>query len=57
LRLAVGDGSTLAMLHEFGRVLGTRYDGDTVEVEAEIPESVLRAIHSAVENLEEKREE
>jgi hypothetical protein len=56
LRVAAGDGATLAMLHEFGKVLGKRYDGDAVEVEAEVPDSVLRAIHRTVENLEEKGE-
>jgi GTPase len=44
LRLPAGDGASLAMLHEFGRVLATRYleDGTEVEVEVEIPESVGR---------------
>jgi len=42
LRLAAGDGSKLALLHEFGRVLETRYDGEFCEVEAEIPESLRR---------------
>jgi GTP-binding protein HflX len=46
LRLSSGDGATLAMLHEFGRVLDTRYleDGAVVEVEVEIPESVRRRL-------------
>jgi GTP-binding protein HflX len=52
LRLKAGDGATLAMLHEFGKVLATRYEGDWVEVEAEVPESVLRAIHRTVEKPE-----
>jgi len=44
LRLPVADGAALAMLHEFGRVLETRYleDGTEVDVEVEIPESVSR---------------
>jgi GTP-binding protein HflX len=42
LRLAAGDGASLALLHEFGRVLETRYNGETCEVEAEIPESLQR---------------
>jgi GTP-binding protein HflX len=44
LHLPVSDGAALAMLHEFGRVLATRYgeDGAEVEVEVEIPESVSR---------------
>jgi GTP-binding protein HflX len=44
LRLAASDGAALAMLHEFGRVLETRYleDGTEVDVEVEIPESISR---------------
>jgi GTP-binding protein HflX len=44
LRLSAADGAALAMLHEFGRVLETRYleDGTEVDVEVEIPESVSR---------------
>jgi GTPase len=57
LRFPAGDGATLALLHEFGRVLGTRYDGEVVEVDAEVPESVRKAIHRTVENLEEKAED
>src|ERR1035441_80303 len=37
--LSAGDGATLAMLHEFGRVLSTRYENNRVVVEAEVPES------------------
>jgi GTPase len=44
LHLAAGDGATLALLHEFGRVLGTRYLGEDCEVEAEIPESLKRRL-------------
>jgi GTPase len=44
LRIAAGDGATLALLHEFGRVLNTRYDGDWCEIEAEIPESLSRRL-------------
>ena len=44
LRLAPGDGAALAMLHEYGRVLETRYDQDYCEVEAEIPESLKRRL-------------
>jgi GTP-binding protein HflX len=59
LRFPAGDGATLALLHEFGRVLATRYleaEG-AVEVEAEIPESLRRAIHRSVEKLEDKDED
>ncbi|SPE26980.1 putative GTPase [Candidatus Sulfopaludibacter sp. SbA3] len=44
LRLPAGDGATLAMLHEFGRVLSTRYEEDCCEVDAEIPESLRRRL-------------
>jgi GTP-binding protein HflX len=42
--LSAGDGATLALLHEFGKVLTTRYTGDSCEVEAEIPESLERRL-------------
>ncbi len=42
--LSAGDGATLALLHEFGKVLETRYSGDRCEVEAEIPESLERRL-------------
>ena len=42
--LSAGDGATLALLHEFGKVLATRYSGDACEVEAEIPESLERRL-------------
>jgi GTP-binding protein HflX len=44
LRVPAGDGATLAMLHEFGRVLSTRYEEDSCEVEAEIPQSLKRRL-------------
>jgi GTPase len=46
MKLPAGDGATLAMLHEFGRVLGTRYHEETgeVEVDVELPESVGRRL-------------
>jgi GTP-binding protein HflX len=44
LDLSAADGASLALLHEFGRVLETRYSGDRVEVEAEIPESLQRRL-------------
>jgi GTP-binding protein HflX len=43
-RLPAGDGATLALLHEFGRVLDVRYHGQECEVEAEIPQSVQRRL-------------
>ena len=44
LRIPIGDGATLALLHEFGRVVETRYDQEYCEVEAEIPESLSRRL-------------
>jgi len=44
LTLDAGDGATLALLHEFGRVLETRYAGHRVVVDAEVPESLRRRL-------------
>ena len=44
LRLPAADGATLALLHQFGRVLSTRYSGEVCEVEAEIPQSLDRRL-------------
>jgi GTP-binding protein HflX len=51
MRLPSGDGATLAMLHEFGRVLSTRYleEDGIVEVEAELPESIKRRLDAPAE--------
>jgi 50S ribosomal subunit-associated GTPase HflX len=46
LDLSAGDGATLAMLHEFGRVLSTRYEENRVVVEAEVPESLERRLRA-----------
>lgn len=46
-RLRAGDGGTLALLHQFGRVLETRYEGETCYVVAEVPESLLRRLEAA----------
>jgi len=43
-RVPAGDGATLALLHEFGRVLDTRYIDDMCEVDAEVPESLQRRL-------------
>ena len=45
-RLSAGDGASMALLHEFGQVLETRYYGEYCELEAEIPESLQRAASS-----------
>jgi GTP-binding protein HflX len=47
-RLPAGDGATIAMLHEFGRVIDTHFDGDVCEIEAEIPESLSRRLEGRV---------
>ena len=46
LDLSAGDGATLAMIHEFGRVLSTRYEENRVMVEAEVPESLERRLRA-----------
>ena len=43
-RLKAADGASMAMLHEFGRVIETRYDGEDCEVVAEVPESLRRRL-------------
>jgi GTP-binding protein HflX len=43
-RVPAGDGATLAMLHAGGRVLSTRYVGETCEIDAEVPESLKRQL-------------
>jgi GTP-binding protein HflX len=43
-RLPPGGGPVLATLHEFGRVIETRFEADGCEVEAEIPESLERRL-------------
>jgi GTP-binding protein HflX len=43
-RLPAGDGATLALLHEFGKVLSTRYEQEECEIEAEIPQSLERRL-------------
>ena len=44
LRLPLSDGAGIAMLHDLGRVLETRYSGDTCEMEVEIPASLRRRL-------------
>jgi GTP-binding protein HflX len=44
LVIPAGDGATLALLHQFGRVLDTRYEGDQCHLEVEIPESLHRRL-------------
>ncbi|MGA2040750.1 MAG: GTPase HflX [Bryobacteraceae bacterium] len=44
LRIPAADGATLALLHQFGRVIKTRYSGSHCVVEATIPESLARRL-------------
>ncbi|HEY9141870.1 MAG TPA: GTPase HflX [Bryobacteraceae bacterium] len=44
LRLPAADGATLALLHQFGRVIKTRYSGNHCVVEAAIPQSLERRL-------------
>ena len=48
LRVPHADGATLALLHEFGRVLETRYTGEYCEVDVEVPESLKRRLERAL---------
>jgi GTP-binding protein HflX len=48
-RVPAGDGATMALLHEFGRVLATRYIDDMCELDAEIPESLQRRLPPPLE--------
>jgi len=47
LRLPAGDGATLALLHQFGRVTKTSYSDTHCVVEATIPESLERRLRRA----------
>ena len=39
-RLAAGDGASMHLLHEFGRVLNTQYDEEHCIVEADVSQSL-----------------
>ncbi|HTM50576.1 MAG TPA: GTPase HflX [Bryobacteraceae bacterium] len=43
-RLAAGDGASMHLLHEFGRVLDTRYENDHCIVEADVSESLRQRL-------------
>jgi hypothetical protein len=43
-RIPAAEGAPLHLLHEYGRVITTRYHGDFCEVEAESPESLRRKL-------------
>ena len=44
IAIDAGDGATLAMLHEFGRVFEVRYEEGRAIVDAEVPESLRRRL-------------
>ena len=43
-RFPISEGGPLHLLHEYGRVLATRYDGDSCEADALVPESIRRRL-------------
>jgi hypothetical protein len=45
-RFPAADGFPLHVLHEFAKVLTTRYDGEHCEVEADVPETVRQRLLS-----------
>jgi len=49
LRVPAGDGATLALIHQFGVVLETRYEGEFCDVRAEVPESLARRLKRRME--------
>jgi len=44
LSLPLSDGARISMVHDLGRVLNTRYAGDSCEMDVEIPESLRRVL-------------
>ena len=44
LRLPLGEGARISMVHDLGRVLETSYVGDWCEMEVEIPESLRQRL-------------
>jgi GTP-binding protein HflX len=42
--IPAGEGSLIHLLHERAKVLSSQYQGDVLEVEAEVPESVKRRL-------------
>ena len=43
-RIPAGEGSIVHLLHEHAKVLSSQYQGEVLEVEAEVPESVKRRL-------------
>jgi GTPase len=46
LQIPASDGATLALVHQFGRVLSTHYEGELCTLEAEAPESLKRRLEN-----------
>ena len=44
LSVPASDGAVIHRIHERGRVTSSRYAGDTCEMEADVPESLLRSL-------------
>jgi GTP-binding protein HflX len=47
-RIPAGQGSLIHLLHEYAKVLATRYEGEVQEIEAEVPESIRRRLTAYV---------
>jgi GTP-binding protein HflX len=45
LKVPAADGALIHRIHERGRVASARYAGDTCEIEADVPESLLRSLN------------
>ena len=49
LRLPLGEGATISMVHDLGRVLETKYVGDSCEMDVEIPESLRHRLAAFIQ--------
>jgi len=47
-RVPVGDGATINLIHELGRVIGQRYEGRVCILEAEAPQSLRQRLAAFV---------
>ena len=43
-RIPAGEGGPMHLLHEYARVISTKYDGDVCEIQAETPQSIRRRL-------------
>ena len=53
-RIPASEGAPLHLLHQYGRVTSTRYDGDICEVAASVPASLRRRLEEYVVRSEEE---